>query len=380
MKAVLQTMVRIWTLVVKEFVAIMKDPKSRSMIILPPIVEFLVFGYAATFDLDHVRYAVLDDCRSAESRQLLAHFEGSPTFRLVGQLHSDREVAECIDQQGARLVLRIPQTFSRDLHAGQPAKVQVILDGRNSNVAAIALGYVNAIVDRYNSERGTAFQPGGPEIASPVLQPVGRAWFNANLRSRWFIVSALSGQISMIVVTVLSALSVSRERENGTFDQLLVAPFKPGEILIGKALPPAACGLFDGLLLAPVAVFWFGVPFRGSALALIVALGVFLVCIVGVGLFISSLSSTLQQSLLGSFIFIVPAIILSGFTTPIENMPHWLQVATYANPLRYVIASCREVFLQAGTLSTIWPQLWPMATIAAITLSAAAWLFRHRTA
>lgn len=373
-----ETIIRIWTLVVKEFLAIMKDPKSRMLVIIPPIVQFFVFGYAATFDLDHVRYAVLDEDRSVESRQLLAHFEGSPTFRFVGQLTSDREIGPTIDEQKARLVIRIPQTFSRDLHAGAPAKVQVILDGRNSNVAAVALGYVNGIVDRFN---GDWQRSGGAavEAKGPSLQAVSRAWFNSNLKSRWFIVSALGGEIAMIVVTLLSALSVSRERESGTFDQLLVAPFKPGEILIGKALPPMACGMFDGLLLATAAVVWFGVPFRGSVVALIVTIGIFLACIVGVGLFISSLSSTMQQSLLGSFIFIVPSIILSGFTTPIENMPHWLQIATYANPLRYVVAAGREIFLQAGTLGSVWPKLWPMMVIGAVTLSAAAWLFRHRT-
>ncbi len=374
------TLVRIATLVVKEFLAIMKDPKSRVVVIGPPIIQFFVFGYAATFDVSNVRYAVLDEDRSAESRQLLSRFQGSPAFRLVAELNSNRQVGQWIDRQDARLVLHIPQTFSRDLHAGRPAQVQVIVDGRNSNVASVALGYAGAIVAQYNAERGSPLSGSSPSAARPTLQLVDRAWFNPNLQSRWFIVSALGGLIAMIVVLLLSGLSVSRERESGTFDQLLVAPFRSGEILLAKALPPMACGMFDALLLATAAILWFGVPFRGSLPALVVALSMFIVCVVGVGLFISSLSSTMQQSLLGSFMFIMPNVILSGFTTPIENMPHWLQVGTLINPLRYIVAACREVFLQGGTLGTIWPQLWPMALIAAATLTAAAWLFRHRTA
>ena len=373
-------LLRIATLVVKESLAIMKDPKSRIVVIGPPIVQFFLFGYAATFDLHNIRYAVLDEDRSVESRELVSRFQGSPTFRLVGELSSDREVGDLIDRQGVRLVLHIPQTFSRDLHAGRPAQVQVIVDGRNSNVASVALGYANGIVAQYNAERGRTLAASAPNAASSTLQLVDRAWFNPNLQSRWFIVSALGGLIAMIVVLLLSSLSVSREREFGTFDQLLVAPFRSGEILLAKALPPMACGLFDALLLATAAVFWFGLPFRGSLPALVVALSVFIVSVVGVGLFISSLSSTMQQSLLGSFMFIMPNVILSGFTTPIQNMPQWLQWGTLINPLRYIVTACREVFLQGGTLATIWPQLWPMVVIATATLSAATWLFRHRTA
>lgn len=378
MSAILESLARIQTLVVKEILAIMKDPKSRFIVIGPPIVQFILFGYAATFDLDHVRYMVLDEDRSVESRQLLAQFSGSPTFRLVGELRSDQEIADVIDRQDTRLVLHVPQTFSRDLHAGRPAQLQVILDGRNSNIASIGLGYINAIVAKFNVDRATTAGVATLTMPQPSLQPVDRAWFNTSLRSRWFIVAALGGVVTTVIVLLLAGLSVSREREAGTFDQLLVAPFRPGEILIGKALPSMLLGLADGLLLSWAAVLWFGVPFHGSVLALVVAMIVYVICIVGVGLFISSLTSTMQQSQLGIFFFIMPAVVLAGFTTAIANMPDWLQIATYANPLRYIVVASREIFLQGGTLATIWPQLWPMALIAAATLSAATWLFRHR--
>jgi ABC-2 type transport system permease protein len=243
------------------------------------------------------------------------------------------------------------------------------------DIASIALGYVGSIVESYNR----ALVADGvvkAEGAIPVL--VERAWFNENMLSRWYIVSALGGVISMVVVTIVSALSVAREREFGTFDQLLVAPFRPVEILIGKATPGIVFGLVDSLLLSTGAVFWFGVPFRGTVLALLAALLVFVHSVVGVGLFISALSRTMQQALLYSFVFAMPAVILSGFTTPVENMPGWLQTATLLNPLRYVIVALRRIFLEGEGVRGVLPELWPMAIIAVITLSAATWLFRHR--
>ncbi len=355
---------------------VLRDPKSRVVVIVPPVIQFFVFGFAATFDLTDVRYAVLDQSRTVQSRELLARYEGSENFRLVSTLASDNQIPEMINTGKARLVINIPADFSERLVREEQAVVQVIADGRNSNVASIALGYVNSIVQR----QGNSFLMGRDEKPTePALELINRAWFNENLVSRWYIVSALGGVISMIVVMILSSLSVAREREFGTFDQLLVAPFRPFEILIGKAIPPIVFGLFDALLLSGAAVFFFKIPFHGAVSALVVTLTVFMVAVVGVGLFISSLSTTMQQALLGSFVFIMPAVILGGFTTPIENMPDWLQTATYINPLRYVVYGLRQIFLAGGDLASVWPQVWPMACIAALTLPLAGWMFRRRT-
>jgi ABC-2 type transport system permease protein len=281
-----------------------------------------------------------------------------------------------IDRQKARLIIHIGPRFSRKLHQGNQADLQVIVDGRNSNVAMIALGYIGTIVQNYNRElasRGLATAHG------PGVVLTERAWFNQNLQSRWFIISALGGIISMVVVMILTGLSVAREREFGTFDQLLVAPFTPAEILIGKSVPGMLFGLLDALIFSLGAILWFGVPFRGTASALILVLSCFLLAMVGVGLLISSLSKTMQQALLGSFVFMMPAVILAGFTTPIENMPEWLQMGTRINPVRYIIKGLRRIFLEGADISMIWPQLWPLLIMAAITLPAAAWLFRHRS-
>jgi ABC-2 type transport system permease protein len=370
----LATLRRIAALIRKEFASIFKDPRSRMVLIGPPLIQFFVFGYAATFDVKNVRYAVLDEDRSTESRDLLARLQGSENFECVQTLASGQEIATVIDRQRAKLVVHIGPAFSRDIHNGAPTTVQVILDGRNSNAALIALGYIGTIVEQFNRDLAA----GGSAGAGGILLEE-RAWYNANLQSRWFIVSGLGGVISMVIVMIVTGLSIAREREFGTFDQLLVAPFRPGEILVGKSVPGMLFGFLDALLFSVGAVLWFEVPFRGTITALVLALACFILTIVGIGLLVSSLSMTMQQALLGSFVFMMPAVILSGFTTPIENMPHWLQIGTYLNPVRYIIRALREIFLEGAGVPMIWSQLWPLLLIACVTLPAAAWMFRHRS-
>jgi len=367
---------RIIALIIKEMDTIFKDPKSRFVVIGPPLIQFMVFGYAATFDLKDVRYAALDESHTVESRQLLADLDGSPTFERVRTLSSPQQIDAVLDNQQARLVVHIGPQFSRQIHAGQTAPLQVIIDGRDSNVAMLALGYIGNIVESFNQT--FAHQHPG-RINGPTVRIEDRFWFNANLESRWFIVSALGGLISMVVVMTLTSMSVAREREFGTFDQLLVAPFSTGEILIGKSVPGIVLGMLDALIFSAGAVYWFDIPMRGSVPALVLSLFCFTVAIVGVGLVVSSLSTTMQQALLGSFIFIMPATVLSGFTTPIENMPAWLQKATWINPLRYIIAALREIFLEGAGLELVWPQLWPLVLMAGATLPFAAWMFRRRS-
>ena len=367
---------RIMALMFKEFVIILKDPKSRFVIIGPPLIQFIMFGYAATYDLKNVHYAVLDESRTPQSRQLLSKIAGSENFELTKTLLNEGQIASAINREQARLVIHIGPRFSRNLYKGQPATLQVIVDGRNSNVALIALGYIGSIVEQYNQD---LVKNGVVNRSGPMVLLENRAWFNANLQSRWFIVSTLSGIISMVVVMILTSLSVAREREFGTFDQLLVAPFNPGEILIGKALPGMFFGLMDALIFSAGAVYWFGVPFRGTIPALILALVCFIIAIVGVGLLISSISMTMQQGLLGSFLFIMPAVVLSGFATPIENMPHWFQVGDLINPVRYIIIALRDIFLEGADTSMIWPQLWPLMLMSVVTLPLAGWMFRHRS-
>lgn len=364
---------RILALMRKEFLALMKDKKSRFTIVIPPIVQLLVFGYAATYDLNSVPYAVYDEDRGAAARDLLSRFKGSTNFQEVAQLGRDADIAPLINGREALLVIHIGPQFSRNLLTGGKAALQVIVDGRNSNTAMIALDYVRAILTRYNLE--WIQRHGG---TSPPAHLETRAWFNANLESRWFIVPGIIGLLTLVVTLLVTALSVAREREQGTFDQLLVTPLRPVEILIGKALPGFIIGTAEATVIILITVFWFGVPLRGHVITLYTGLFLFILSAIGIGLMISSLAVTQQQGLMGAFLFMVPAIILSGFTTPIANMPVLVQKFTLINPLRYFMVVIRGVFLENTPFHLLLHQYWPMAVIGFVNLAAAAWLFRHR--
>jgi ABC-2 type transport system permease protein len=364
---------QVLALSLKEFLTLLQDKRSRFVVIGPPVIQLLVFGYAANFDVSDVAFAVYDADGSAAARELVARFDGSEAFERVASLGSQREITGVIDERRAMIVISIGPDFGRRLARGESGDVQVVVDGRNSNTALIALGYARAIVTRFNQEwaatHGFPRPPGDLEM---------RAWFNENLVSRWFIVPGIVALLTLVVTLVVTALSVAREREAGTFDQLLVTPLRPAELLIGKALPGVVIGTLEASFSILVVVFWFEVPLRGGLLPLYVGIWLFLLSAIGIGLTISSLSKTQQQALLGAFLFLVPAVILSGFATPIENMPDVVQTLTYVNPMRYILVIVRGVFLQGAGFADLADEYWPMALIAGSTLVAAGWLFRHR--
>ncbi len=364
---------RIIALVKKEFLTLLKDKQSRFVLIGPPIIQLLVFGYAASFDLNHVPFAVYNEDPGLAARELVADFRGSPNFREVARITRDGQIAPTLDDRRALLVVHIGPRFSRDLQTGRPADLQVLLDGRNSNTALIALNYVRDIVIRFN-ERWVA----GHGMAAPPAHLAVRAWFNPNLESRWFIVPGIVGLLTLVVTMMVTVMSVAREREQGTFDQLLVTPLRPVEILLGKALPGLLIGLAEATFIIALAVLWFRVPLLGSLATLYAGVAVFLLSAIGVGLMISSLAATQQQGMVGAFLFLVPAIILSGFATPIANMPEIVQKLTLINPMRYLMIVLRGVFLEETPFSLLFAQLWPMALIGVVSLALAGWLFRHR--
>lgn len=364
---------RLLALIRKEFLALLQDPKSRMMLIFPPLFQLLVFGYAATFDLNHIPYALYNEDSGAASRQLVAAFSGSSNFQQVATVRTDEEIAPLVDSGKVLAVVHIGPRFSANLLSGKPAPLQVIVDGRNSNTALTALNDIRACVDRFNREWMSTHQ-----LASTPARLETRAWFNPNLESRWFFIPGIIGMLTLVTTMLVTALTVAREREQGTFDQLLVTPLRPWEVLLGKALPGFLIGLVQGTLILLLATFWFHVPLLGSIPTLYLGLALFLLSGVGVGLFISALSVTQQQGLLGAFLFMVPAVILSGFATPIANMPPSVQMITLADPLRYFLIILRKVFLEGAGFDLLWPQLWPMAIISVLSLSLASWLFRHR--
>jgi ABC-2 type transport system permease protein len=364
---------RIRALMVKEFLALLKDQRSRTVVFVPPLLQLLVFGYAATFDLNRVPFAVYNEDGGPASRDLVAQFNGSANFRQVAVLTHEEQIPRQVDGRRVLLVLHIGPNFGRELLSGRSGAVQVIVDGRNSNTAAILLNYVNTIVAAFNAQWQQ--RTGG---AAAVARLETRAWFNPNLLSRWFVVPGIVGLLTLVVTTLVTALSVAREREQGTFDQLLVTPFRPVEILIGKALPGFLIGIFEATLIIVIATLWFQIPLRGGLLTLYTGLLCFLLSTIGMGLMISSLAVTQQQGLLGAFLFLVPSIILSGFATPIANMPHWVQQITYVNPMRYFLVILRGVFLEGTPFHLLIGQFWPMAVIGIANLALAGYLFRHR--
>jgi ABC-2 type transport system permease protein len=357
----------------KELLVILKDPSSRVILVVPALMQSLLFGYAATYDLTHVDYALLDQSRSGASTALIARLDGTGVFRRAATLDSPIQIAPVVNTRQALVVIQIGPQFEQQLNAGQQAPIQVILDARNSNTAGSAAGFVGAVVEAFNGEWRQ--RHGG---AQAPVRIESRAWFNPNLETRWNFMPGMIAALSMLQTLLLTALSVAREREQGTFDQLLVTPLSPTEIMIGKAVPPVFIGLVQSTLVLLVTLLWFRVPMAGSLLTLYTGLVFFTVASVGIGLSISAVSANMQQAMLYTFVLIMPMMLLSGLTTPVSNMPRALQIATLANPLRFAIDLVQRVYLEGVGLLTVWHNLIPLFIIAAITLLLAAWLFRHR--
>ncbi len=366
-------LLRILALTRKELLAILKDPRTRFSLILPPILQCLIYGYVATYDLNDVPYAVLDQDRSAAAQKLLAGLDGSGVFRRVANLERAADIKNAINERRVVLVIQIDQDFERRLLSNSQVNVQVIADGRNSNTAGTAMGYVNAIVEAFNTSWRTEHGQAGPPIRLTT-----RAWYNPNLETRWNMIPALIGTLTLLQTLLLTGLSVAREREQGTFDQLLVTPFRPSEIMVGKALPSMLVGISQATLVLLVAQLWFRIPFAGSFITLYAGMSLFVLAAIGMGLLLSSVAATMQQAMLFSFLLIMPFSLLSGLTTPISSMPQILQYLTYINPLRYAINIAHRVYLEGAGLRLLLPELWPLAIIAAVTLPIASWMFRHR--
>ncbi|MFO1106678.1 MAG: ABC transporter permease [Amaricoccus sp.] len=369
MQAALLFLAQTLALIRKELLALLKDPANRTLLFAPALVQSLLFGYGATFDLTHAPYAVLDLSGGGSAREILARIDGTGVFKRVATLESPGQIAAQIDSGDALLVVAFPPDFESRLASGGAAPMQVILDGRNSATAGAASAQVAAIVGAYNAA--------SLGVTSPVTI-VRRAWFNPNYESRWNMMPAMIASLSMLQTLMIAALSVAREREQGTFDQLLVTPLRPTQILIGKALPAIFVGLAQSTIILLIILYWFRIPMHGSLPLLYLGLLTFTAASVGIGLSISAVSLTMQQAMLYTFMIIMPLMLLSGLLTPVRNMPWILQVATYANPLRFGIDTVRRVYLEGATFGDVAPNFVPLLAVAAVTLPLAGWLFRNR--
>lgn len=373
---------RIRHMLVKEFIQVFRDPKMRGVIFMMPIIQTLVFGYAVTTDVKHVRTAVYDQDHSVASRDLTARFVGSGYFEIVADVAREADVRTLMDRGDVRAVLQINRGFGADLGAGRTATLQVIVDGTDSNTAAVVLDYAARITRAYSETILLARIAARGESAARAgsVQLESRAWFNDNLESRNFYVPGVIAIIVLLITLMLTSMAVVREKEIGTMEQIIVTPITPIEFILGKTVPFALIGFADVLLITAIGVFWFGVPIRGSLLLLFGATGLYLLTTLGVGLLISTVSQTQQQAMMSSFFFYFPAVLLSGFMFPVSNMPPVIQWLTYLNPLRYFLVIVRGVFLKGVGPDILWPQMLSLAVMGVVTLWLASSRFRKTLA
>jgi ABC-2 type transport system permease protein len=365
---------RVRTLVWKEFIELWRSPQLLRLVIVAPILQLTILGYAATTDVRHVPLVVVDGDRSPRSRQLIERFAASPYFDIVKEESHPSAVEDDLATGGAWLALIVPTGFGRDVEratpalAASPPVVQVIADGTDANSSGVALAYVQGLVGEFNA--ALAEERGG---AAPALDGRVRVWFNPDLESRNFMVPGVLAVLLLIVTANLTSMAIVREREIGTLDQLNVTPLGRWEMILGKLLPYALVGFVDVLLVIAVAVLWFAVPLRGSVLLLLAASLVYLLCTLGLGLFVSTISSTQQQAMMtATFFILVPMLYLSGFIFPVENMPQAIQYVTTLIPLRYFLVIVRGIFLKGVGLSILWPQFAAMGAWGVAILALAA--------
>ncbi len=369
---------RLKQMLIKEFLQIFRDAKMRGIIFVMPILQVLVFGYAVTLDVEHIRTAIYDLDNSVASRELIARFQHSGYFDVVRHVASGKELKQLIDRGSVAAAFQINRGFADDLRLGRTARVQLIVDGSDSNTAGVVLDYSNKIamqlsrdvlITRFTRVHGTFQVPGRVELET-------RAWFNDNLESRNFYVPGVIAIVVMLITLMLTSMAVVREKEIGTIEQIMVTPITSTEFILGKTLPFALIGFVDVVLVTLVGVFWFEVPIQGSLLLLFVATSLYIMSTLGIGLLISTVSRTQQQAMMSAFFFYFPAVLLSGFMFPIANMPQVVQWLTYLNPLRYFLIIVRGIFLKGIGPEILWPQMLALAILGVATLMLAASRFQ----
>jgi ABC-2 type transport system permease protein len=373
---------RLKHMLIKEFIQIRRDPRMMGVILLMPIVQALVFGYAVTTDVRNVPLAIHDLDNSIESREIVSRFIGSGYFRDVARVGSTGEARRLVDEGTARAVLTINHGFGSDIRAGRTAVLSLILDGTDSNTAGVVLNYAGSIAARYNERvlMTRASRAGAPGLMTVGAKTMTRAWFNPNLESRNFYVPGVIALIVTLITLMLSSMAVVREKEIGTIEQIMVTPITQLEFILGKTLPFALIAYVDVALIAGISVFWFEVPIRGSLPLLFVATALFLMNTIGIGLLISTVSHTQQQAMMSAFFYYFPAVLLSGFMFPIANMPEAVQWLTYLNPLRYFLVVVRGIFLKGVGPEVLWSQMAGLALLGVASLYIASRKFRKTLA
>lgn len=369
---------RLKAMLIKEFIQVFRDPRMRITLFVMPMMQTIIFGYAVNMDVRHVPTAILDQDNSTISRELIAVIGASGHFRLTERLDNERQARQVLDTGDVRLVVVIDHGFANRLNSAGTVPVQVLLDGSDSNTAGIVMGYLARLSQSFNgrlqqqylaSKGIMAFQTGQVTLAS-------RAWFNDNLDSPPFYVPAVITNILFVITMILSSMAVVREKEIGTIEQVIVTPIRKGEFILGKTLPFVLIGYIDVALISAVGALVFNVPVRGSLLLLFLGTTLFLMSSLGIGLLISTVSQTQQQAMMTAFFIIFPAMLLSGFAFPIENMPEPVQWLTIFNPLRYYLVVIRGIFLKGVGMAALWEQFVGLTLIGTAVLSLAIFRFR----
>jgi ABC-2 type transport system permease protein len=362
---------RIKQMVVKEFIQIFRDKRMKAIVFFIPVMQTLVFGYAVTTDVNNVPTAVYDLDRSSESRELIRRFSASGYFDVAFSADSPYRLQDALDRGAILLAIQINRGFSADLKKNKPTSIQVLVDGTDSNTAMVAVDYVNRIVQKYGRELSGANVPQRLDVRS-------RAWYNPELKSKNYNVPGVIAMVIMLTSLLLTSMAIVREREIGTMEQLMVTPLRPAELILGKTIPFALIAIFDVVLVTVIASLTFHIPIRGSLLLLLLCTVIYLLSVLGIGLFISTIAKTLQQAMMATFLFYMPAVLLSGFMFPIENMPPVFQYVTYVNPLRYFLVIIRGIFLKGNGIIILWPQMAGLLALGIAMITVSSLRFRKR--
>ena len=371
---------RIQTILIKEFKQVIRDPRMRTMIFIAPVLQVLIFGYAATTDVKNIPTAIYDLDNTSESRDVIRAFSYSKYFNITYYVYSDKEERELIDKSKASVVLRFNHGFGRDLEGNKGAQIQLIIDGTDSNTAGIVLGYASRIIQKYSYSilKNRANIVLKQALAFPSVDLRDRAWFNENLESRNYFIPGVIAMLVTVTSILLTALAIVREKEIGTMEQLLVSPIKPIELILGKLAPFAVISFIDLTFIAGVGVLWFKIPIRGNILLLVGSTCIYLLTTLGVGLFISTICSTQQEAAMSMALFLMPVNLLSGFMFPITSMPLVMQYLTYLNPLRYYLEILRGIFLKGIGIRILWPQILALLVIGISVISLSSLRFHKR--
>ena len=365
---------RLLTLIWKELLMLLRDRQSRLIVIVPVVIQVAIFPFAATLEITNAAIGVYSEDNGPYSVEITQRLANAGSFSQVLLLHSDSEVEKAVNNQDILLLVRFPATFSRNIAEGETAPIQIVLDGRRSNSGQIAMNYIQNLLGTYQDE--LLRTRSGHIPARTTLE--FRNWYNPNLDYKWFVLPSLIALITTVGVLIVTALSVAREREQGTLEQLLVSPLETWQIFVGKAVPAMIVASFQGSVVLFSGILAYGIPFSGSLPLFYCTMLLYGLSLVGVGLLISALCSTQQQAFIGVFLFMMPAILLSGYISPVENMPEWLQHFTMINPIRHFTESTKQIYLKDASFAIVWQSIWPLLIIIVCSIGVAYHMFRHK--